>query len=93
MDNPQKIILKPLITEKGTLQTEQNNSYNFLVHAKANKSEISKAIERSFEVRVVSVNTMIRKGKRKGLGYRSYRRSDVKRAVVTLAEGDAIEFI
>lgn len=93
MDNPQKIILKPLITEKGTLQTERHNTYNFLVHAKANKSQITKAVETSFDVHVVAVNTMIRKGKRKGLGYRSYRRSDVKRAVVTLREGEAIEFI
>ena len=93
MDNPYKIIRKPLITEKGTFQTEVNNSYNFLVDVKANKSQIKKAIETLFKVNVVSVNTMIRKGKAKGMAYRRYNRADLKRAVVTLRQGDAIEFI
>lgn len=93
MDNPYKIIKKPLITEKGTFQTERDNSYNFLVDLKANKSQIKKAVETLFKVRVASVNTMVRKGKLKGMGYREYHRPDMKRAVVTLREGDAIEFI
>ena len=93
MDNPYKIIKKPLITEKGTFQTERQNCYNFLVDIKANKTQIKKAVESLFKVRVVAVNTMIRKGKRKGMAYRGYNRSDLKRAVVTLREGDNIEFI
>ena len=93
MDNPYKIIKKPLITEKGTFQTELNNSYNFLVDAKANKSEIKKAVESLFKVKVLSVNTMVRKGKRKGLSWRQYTRTNIKRAVVKLKEGEAIEFI
>lgn len=93
MNNPYKIIKKPLITEKGTFQTEQNNSYNFLVDMKANKKEIRAAVESLFDVSVLSVNTMVRKGKRKGMAYRSYSRPDVKRAIVTLKEGEAIEFI
>ncbi len=93
MDNPYKIILKPLITEKGTLQAEKNNCYSFLVHRKANKREITAAIESLFSVHVLKVNTMIRKGKAKGGGYRTYSRPDVKRAVITLKEGEAIEFI
>ena len=63
MDNPYKIIKKPLITEKGTFQTEQSNSYAFLVDAKANKCQIKKAVESLFKVKVLSVRTMIRKGK------------------------------
>ena len=93
MDNPYKIILKPLITEKGTLQTEKSNSYSFLVHPKANKKEIARAIETLFNVKVLKVNTYTRKGKAKGLGYRSFMRADSKRALVKLSEGEAIEFI
>jgi large subunit ribosomal protein L23 len=93
MDNPYKIIKKPLITEKGTFQTEQSNSYNFLVDLQANKSQIKKAVETLFKVKVVSVNTMLRKGKRKGMSYRQYTRADLKRAVVTLKQGETIEFI
>lgn len=93
MDNPYKIVKKPLITEKGTFQTELNNSYNFLVDVNANKNQIKKAIESLFKVNVVSVNTMIRKGKVKGMAYRQYQRANLKRALVTLKEGDAIEFI
>jgi large subunit ribosomal protein L23 len=93
MDNPHKIILKPLITEKGTLQTEKGNSYSFLVHQRANKKEIAKAIEDLFDVTVLKVNTIVRKGKSMGLGYRSFKRANTKRALVKLKEGDAIEFI
>ncbi len=93
MDNPYKIIKKPLITEKGTYQTESGNSYNFQVDIKANKQEIKKVVESLFKVKVVSINTMIRKGKTKGMPGRRYSRSSIKRAVVTLREGDAIEFI
>jgi large subunit ribosomal protein L23 len=93
MDNPHKIVLKPLITEKGTLQTEKNNTYCFLVHRNANKNEIARAIEDLFDVHVLQVNTMVRKGKRMGRGYRVYNRRDVKRALVKLKEGEAIEFI
>ena len=93
MDNPYKIIKKPLITEKGTFQTEQNNSYNFLVDINANRNEVKKAIESLFKVKVVSVNTMIRKGKLKGMAWRQYRRQNLKRAIVKLQAGDTIEFI
>lgn len=93
MNNPYKIIKKPLITEKGTFQTETNNSYNFLVDVNANKIEIKQAVEELFKVKVTSVNIMVRKGKRKGIAWRTYNRPNAKRAVVTLREGDAIEFI
>jgi len=93
MDNPFKIILKPLITEKGTFLTEKNNSYPFLVSPRANRKEIAWAIESLFDVHVVKVNTMNRRGKRKGRGFRAYQRPSVKRALVKLREGEAIEFI
>ena len=93
MDNPYKIIKKPLITEKGTFQTEINNCYNFLVDAKAGKKEIRSAVENLFKVKVVSVNTMIRKEKVKGQATRQYTRPDMKRALVKLKPGETIEFI
>ena len=93
MNNPYKIIKKPLITEKGTFQTERDNSYNFLVDVKANKQEIKAAVETLFDVKVLAVKTMIRKGKKKGVAHRSYHRPDAKRAIVHLKEGQAIEFI
>ena len=93
MDNPHKIILKPLITEKGTLLQEEENSYCFLVHPRATKTQITKAIESLFDVNVLRVNTMVRKGKWKGMGYRAYQRANYKRALVKLKEGEAIEFI
>ena len=87
------IIRRPLITEKGTDITTDQNGYTFLVAPYANKVQIRKAVEELFGVKVLTVNTMTRKGKVKGRGPRSVRRPDWKRAVVTLAEGDTVEFL
>ena len=87
------IVRRPLITEKGTDITVDKNGYTFLVAPHANKVQIRDAVENLFDVKVKAVNTMLRKGKRKGRGPRQYERSDWKRAIVTLAEGQAIEFL
>lgn len=87
------IIRRPLITEKGTDITTHQNGYTFLVAPHANKVQIRKAVETLFGVKVLSVNTMTRKGKVKGRGPRTFQRPDWKRAVVTLQEGDTVEFL
>src|ERR1700751_2727013 len=84
------LIRAPLITEKGTL-VSQHNQVVFRVPLKATKPEIKKAIESLFKVSVTGVNTSITKGKVKRFRGRPGRRSDVKKAFVTLAEGQSID--
>lgn len=84
------IIRKPIITEKSTLASE-NNQVIFEVSKDASKPEIKKAIEELFKVKVTAVNTITTKGKVKRFRGRPYSRSDVKKAVVTLAEGHSID--
>jgi large subunit ribosomal protein L23 len=86
------VIIRPIVSEKSYAAYDQG-VYTFVVHRDANKTQIKAAIEAAFPVRVVSVNTMTRKGKRK----RNRRtnvwgsRSSTKRAIVRLAPGDEIE--
>jgi large subunit ribosomal protein L23 len=87
------IVRRPLITEKGTDITTGQNGYTFMVAPEANKVQIKGAIEELFKVKVLHVRTMVRCGKFKGRGARKFRRPDWKRAVVTLAEGDTVEFL
>ncbi len=88
----QKIIRRPLITEKTTRQKEEDRQYAFEVAKEANKIEIQKAVERLFKVKVLEVRTSNVLGKVKRLGRKSGKRSDWKKAIVTLREGDRIEF-
>ena len=83
------IIRKPLITEKATLNLE-NNQYTFEVAPKATKPEIKAAIEALFEVKVTGISTMNPPRKKKRLGRFIGYKPTYKRAVVTLAEGDTI---
>lgn len=85
------IILRPLITEK-SVTLAQENKYTFAVDPKSNKVEIRGAIESIFKVKVLKVNTLNVKGKPKRWG-RRYKghKSDWKKAIVTLKEGDKIE--
>lgn len=83
------IIRKPLITEKATLNLE-NNQYTFEVAPKATKTEIKTAIEALFEVKVTGISTMNPPRKKKRLGRFIGYKPTYKRAVVTLAEGDSI---
>ena len=84
------VILSPVITEKATYLSEQNKVV-FRVAQDATKDEIAEAIEQLFKVKVVKVNTMNVKGKTKLWRGRAGRRSDVKKAIVTLAEGQSID--
>lgn len=83
------IIRKPLITEKATLNLE-NNQYTFEVAPKATKTEIKAAVEALFEVKVTGISTMNPPRKKKRLGRFIGYKPTYKRAVVTLAEGDSI---
>ena len=84
------IVLAPHITEKSTMLSE-NNSVVFKVAGSASKPEIKAAVEALFGVKVTGVNTMVSKGKTKRWKGQPYQRSDVKKAIVTLAEGQSID--
>ena len=84
------VVLAPHITEKTTMLSEQN-AVVFRVASGASKPQIKAAIEALFGVSVTGVNTMITKGKSKRWKGKPYTRSDVKKAIVTLAEGQSID--
>jgi large subunit ribosomal protein L23 len=84
------VVLAPHITEKSTLLSE-NNAVVFKVASKASKPEIKAAVEALFNVKVTNVNTIVTKGKTKRWKGTPYQRSDMKKAIVTLAEGQSID--
>jgi large subunit ribosomal protein L23 len=84
------IVLGPHITEKSTMLSEAN-AVVFRVAPSASKPEIKAAVEALFKVKVTSVNTIVSKGKTKRWKGKSYQRSDVKKAIVRLAEGQSID--
>jgi large subunit ribosomal protein L23 len=90
------IIVKPIVTEKMNAQADSLKKYGFIVDKKANKVQIKKAVESLYGVTVESVNTMYYAGKRKSrftrTGFVSGRRNAFKKAVITLREGDIIDF-
>ena len=88
--SPRDVILSPVVSEKSYSLIDQN-AYTFLVHKGANKTEIRKAVESIWGVRVAKVNTINRKGKTKRFRFTQGRRPDSKRAIVKLVEGDKIE--
>ena len=90
MKTARDVIIRPIVSEKSYAGIEQN-SYTFLVDPRANKTEIKEAVQAIWDVRVTSVNTLKRRGKVKRRGFTKGKRADEKRAIVTLAEGDAIE--
>ena len=87
-----QVILRPLVTEKGTHLSEKYNAYTFRVHPLASKEDIRRAVEELWDVRVVKIRTQNRKGKprrhRMMFGYTT----DWKKAIVTLHEDDRISF-
>jgi len=89
---PYQVILRPLVTEKGTHLSEKYNAYTFRVHSLASKEDIRRAVEELWDVRVVKIRTQNRKGKprrhRMAFGYTT----DWKKAIVTLHEDDRISF-
>lgn len=89
---PSDVIKRPIaLTEKATLLREQNKVV-FEVDASANKIQIREAIEALFSVKVTDVNTLIQRGKVKRLGRGVAKRKNAKKAIVTLREGDEIQF-
>ena len=87
-----KVIKRILVTEKSTAAREESNKYFFEVDRKANKVEITNAVEKLFKVKVVDVHVMHVLGKKKRMGKTIGQKSSWKKAVVTLAAGNSIEF-
>jgi len=92
MNSSAIIINRLVVTEKGTRLGQSDNQYFFNVHPGANKIEIKKAVEEMFKVKVEKVNTLNRMGKlKRDRKFKYGRRAAMKRAIVTLKEGDKIE--
>lgn len=90
MKTARDVIIRPVVSEKSYAAIERN-TYTFLVDPRSNKTEIKEAIQKIWNVRVTSVNTLNRQGKTKRRGWTKGKRPDQKRAIVTLAPGDSIE--
>ena len=86
------VIVRPVITEKATMANE-NGQVSFVVRNDATKPEIKAAVEMLFDVKVKAVNTLITKGKTKMFRGRKGRRNDVKKAIVSLADGQNIDIM
>lgn len=92
MKSPYDILIRPLITERA-LHAQELNKYTFEVALDANKQEIKSAVEKAFGVDVVSVNTVRTKGRTvQRMRMRPGKKRDVKKAIVQLAEGQALEY-
>lgn len=91
-----EVLIKPIVTEKATALTEKLNRVSFVVNRRAKKIEIQKAIEKMYNVKVISVNTMNYQGKSKSrftkAGVIAGRAVAFKKAIITLAEGNNIDF-
>ncbi|MGH2688891.1 MAG: 50S ribosomal protein L23 [Actinomycetota bacterium] len=88
--SPRDVILRPVVSEKSYGLIDQN-TYTFIVHPDATKVQIRQAVESIWGVKVVSVNTLNRRGKKKVYRYSRGTRANTKRGVVKLREGDKIE--
>ena len=86
-----QVVIKPLVTEKGTMILSEGNWVTFRVHPDANKIEVREAIQKIFSVSVLQVNTQIVRGKRKRFGKTMGQSKAWKKAMVRLKEGDKIE--
>ena len=90
------ILIKPIVTEKMTIQGDKLSRYGFIVDKRANKLQIKNAIEKTYGVSVTDVNTMKYSGKQKSRftrgGLVTGRRNSIKKAIITLAKGEAIDF-
>jgi large subunit ribosomal protein L23 len=91
MNNYRDIIKAPIITEKSANLTQNNNTVVLSVDPKANKTQIKQAVEKVFNVKVLSVNTVNATTKKKRVGKYVGRTNQVKKAIVKLAEGSSIE--
>jgi len=89
---PYQIVLRPLVTEKGTHQSSRYNSYTFMVNPIASKAMIAAAVKELFNVRVEKVRTQTRQGKKTSARAKPGKQSDWKKAIVTLNVEDKIDF-
>ena len=89
---PYQVVLRPLVTEKGTHQSTRYNAYTFQVNALATKTEIKAAVEELFSVKVEAVRTQVREGKRRRFRQSMGQLPTWKKAIVTLSGDDKIEF-
>lgn len=87
----EEVLIKPLLTEKTSLQTENTNRYTFLVQPKANKNHIKSAVEKLFDVKVVNVRTAVLPGKVKRAGRYANKSQSIKKAYVQIAQGQKLE--
>lgn len=92
MKEAHQIVLRPVVTEKSNIMKESSNQVTFEVAKSANKVEIKQAVERLFNVKVLSVRTSNIRGKPKRWGRMISKRNNWKKAVVTLASGQSIDF-
>jgi large subunit ribosomal protein L23 len=88
----ESVLVKPLLTEKTSKETETYNRYAFVVNIKANKNHIKNAVEKFFDVKVLSVHTSVLPGKTKRAGKGFKRSANSKKAYVQLQDGQKIEF-
>jgi large subunit ribosomal protein L23 len=90
VESKKRILIRPIITEKGSILKERDNKYIFEVARDSNKLEIKAAVEKMFNVTVVDVRTMNVRGKMKRLGFHSGKRPDWKKAIVTLKKDEQL---
>jgi large subunit ribosomal protein L23 len=88
----ENVLIKPLLTEKTSKETETFNRYAFVVNTKSNKNQIKTAVEKYFNVKVVNVRTSVLPGKTKRAGKGQKKSASTKKAYVQLQEGQKIEF-
>jgi len=88
--NPYSVLVKPLLSEKSNDARELDNKYSFKVDLKATKADVRKAVEKLFDVKVTSVQTLVTRGKIKRRGNQVGHLSNTKKAIVTLVEGAKI---
>ena len=88
--NPYSVLVKPMLSEKSNKAREASNKYSFEVSLKANKTDVKKAVEKMFDVKVTAVTTAVSRGKVKRRGNNVVKLPNTKKAVVTLAEGAKI---
>lgn len=92
LESPRDVIIRPVISEKST-QLMEGNKYTFIVHPRANKSQIKKAVEAIFKVSVIKVNTVKVRGKLRRQGRTQGYTPSRKKAIVTLKPGDKIQIV
>ena len=91
MASLQHIIVRPLLTEKVSAGTDRDNTYGFLVHLKANKNQITNAVEKFYDVKVMDVRTMVNPGKMKRRKNKVFKTSKTKKALVRIASDQKIK--